>query len=129
MIFSELAFFAWGEIFSLFPAGSGDLFGQKFASTNYGLLYPAKGTASLRVPIGSLIVSRTGNWLPVFVLAIAFDWIAAVLAFLVLKALLIRWLSPLSDETKAASAAAWRASCASKKLGKQGVACLQQEKG
>jgi OFA family oxalate/formate antiporter-like MFS transporter len=105
VILSGLAFFAWGEIFSLFPASSGDLFGRKFATTNYGLLYTAKGTASLLVPIGSLIAIRTGNWIPVFMLAIAFDWIAGLLAFLVLKPLRIRWLSALS-ETKAASAAA-----------------------
>jgi OFA family oxalate/formate antiporter-like MFS transporter len=97
VILSGLAFFAWGEIFSLFPATSGDLFGQKFATTNYGLLYTAKGTASLLVPIGSVIVSRTGNWLPVFMLAIAFDWIAGLLAFLVLKPLHIRLLSAQSE--------------------------------
>jgi hypothetical protein len=34
---------------------------------------------------------------PVFMLAIAFDWIAGVLAFVVLKPLRIRWLSALSD--------------------------------
>jgi MFS transporter, OFA family, oxalate/formate antiporter len=104
VILSGLAFFAWGEIFSLFPATSGDLFGQKFATTNYGLLYTAKGTASLLVPIASLIVSRTGNWLPVFMLAIAFDWIAGLLAFLVLKPLRIRVLSAQS-ETKSHIAA------------------------
>lgn len=97
VILSGLAFFAWGEIFSLFPAASGDLFGREFATTNYGLLYTAKGTASLLVPIGSLIASRTGNWLPVFMLAIAFDWIAGLLAFLVLKPLRIRWLSAQSE--------------------------------
>jgi MFS transporter, OFA family, oxalate/formate antiporter len=106
VILSGLAFFAWGEIFSLFPAASGDLFGQQFATTNYGLLYTAKGTAALLVPIGSLFASRTGNWLPVFMLAIAFDWIAGLLAFLVLKPLRIRWLSAQSAEAQAPSKAA-----------------------
>jgi OFA family oxalate/formate antiporter-like MFS transporter len=92
VILSGLTFFAWGEIFSLFPATSGDLFGQQFATTNYGLLYTAKGTASLLVPIASLIAGTTGNWLPVFMLAVAFDWTAALLAFWVLKPVCKRWL-------------------------------------
>src|SRR5437870_4035411 len=52
VVFSGLVFFAWGEIYSLFPATCGDLFGRKFATTNYGLLYTAKGTASLLVHSG-----------------------------------------------------------------------------
>src|SRR5207237_1358341 len=39
VLMSGLAFFGWGAIFSLFPAVTGDLFGRKFATTNYGLLY------------------------------------------------------------------------------------------
>ena len=35
-----------GEIYSLFPATSGDTFGVKYATTNNGMLYTAKGTAS-----------------------------------------------------------------------------------
>ena len=92
VIFSGLTFFGWGEIYSLFPATCGDLFGRKFATTNYGLLYTAKGTASLLVPIGSLIAGSTGNWYPIFMLAIAFDWIGALLALFVLKPLRKRWL-------------------------------------
>ena len=55
VILTGLTFFAWGEIYSLFPALCGDLFGRKYATTNYGLLYTAKGTAVLLVPLGSLI--------------------------------------------------------------------------
>ena len=92
VIFSGVTFFGWGEIYSLFPATCGDLFGRKFATTNYGLLYTAKGTASLLVPVGSLIAGSSGNWYPVFMLAIAFDWIGALLALFVLKPLRRRWL-------------------------------------
>ena len=92
VIFSGLTFFGWGEIYSLFPATCGDLFGRKFATTNYGLLYTAKGTASLLVPVGSLIAGSTGNWYPIFMLAIAFDWVGALLAVFVLKPLRKRWL-------------------------------------
>jgi len=93
VVFSGLVFFAWGESYSLFPATCGDLFGRKFATTNYGLLYTAKGTASLLVPLGNVLQAATGSWMPIFVLAIAFDWIGAILAFFVLKPLRIRWVS------------------------------------
>ncbi|MBI3862710.1 MAG: oxalate/formate MFS antiporter [Planctomycetia bacterium] len=85
VLLTGLTFFAWGEIYSLFPAMCGDLFGRKFATTNYGLLYTAKGTASLLVPLGSYLQGVTGGWQAVFLLAVAFDWIAALLALFVLK--------------------------------------------
>ena len=104
VIFSGLTFFGWGEIYSLFPATCGDLFGRKFATTNYGLLYTAKGTASLLVPIGSLIAGSTGNWYPIFMLAIAFDWIGALLALFVLKPLRKQWLMAHVHAVPAAAA-------------------------
>ncbi len=90
VVLSGLAFFAWGEIYSLFPAISGDLFGRQYATTNYGMLYTAKGTASLLVPVGSLVQAATGSWLPIFLLAVAFDWAGALLALFALKPLRAR---------------------------------------
>src|SRR5213592_3961163 len=106
VVFSGLVFFAWGEIYSLFPAMCGDLFGQKFATTNYGLLYTAKGTASLLVPLGNVLKAVTGSWMPIFVAAIAFDWIGALLAFFVLKSLRIRWTSAQSGAVVPVAASA-----------------------
>ena len=80
VVFSGLTFFSWGEIYSLFPSLSSDLFGRRYATTNYGLLYTAKGTASLLVPIGSVLQAMTGSWLPIFVVAIIFDLASAALA-------------------------------------------------
>jgi len=57
VIFSAFTFFGWGEIYSLMPATSGDFFGRKFATANYGFLYTAKGTASVFVPIGSALAA------------------------------------------------------------------------
>ena len=71
----------------------GDLFGKKFATANYGLLYTAKGTASLLVPLGNVLKAATGSWMPIFIAAIVFDWIGALLAFFVLKPLRIHWVS------------------------------------
>jgi OFA family oxalate/formate antiporter-like MFS transporter len=77
-------FGVFGEIYSLFPATSGDTFGVKFATTNNGMLYTAKGTASLLVPIASLVAASYG-WQAVFVIAVALNATAALLALFVIK--------------------------------------------
>ena len=77
-------FGVFGEIYSLFPATSGDTFGVKFATTNNGMLYTAKGTASLLVPLASIVAAKYG-WQAVFVIAVALNATAALLAFLVIK--------------------------------------------
>ena len=85
VVLTGVVFFAWGEIYSLFPATCGDTFGRKFAATNYGLLYTAKGTAALLVPLGSLLREATGTWLAVLYVAAGVNLLAAVLALFVLK--------------------------------------------
>jgi MFS transporter, OFA family, oxalate/formate antiporter len=85
VLLTGLVFFAWGEIYSLFPATCGDTFGSKFATTNAGLLYTAKGTASLLVPFSSVLTQATGNWHAVFYTAAAMNILAALLAILVLR--------------------------------------------
>ncbi|CAG2152884.1 Oxalate:formate antiporter [Cupriavidus yeoncheonensis] len=85
VVLTGIVFFAWGEIYSLFPATCGDTFGPKFAATNAGLLYTAKGTAALLVPFSSVITAATGDWHAVFVLASAMAGLSAVLALFVLK--------------------------------------------
>ena len=78
-------FFAWGEIYSLFPATCADTFGTKYAAANAGLLYTAKGTAALIVPFTSIIQSATGSWHAVFVVAAALNIIAGLMALILLK--------------------------------------------
>src|SRR5262249_13382003 len=81
VLLSGLVFFAWGEIYSLFPATCTDIYGRKFATTNYGMLYTAKGTASLLVPLGNLLYEATGkSWTAVFIVAAILNIIAAVMA-------------------------------------------------
>jgi OFA family oxalate/formate antiporter-like MFS transporter len=77
-------FGVFGEIYSLFPATSGDTFGVKYATTNNGMLYTAKGTASLLVPLAS-IVAKDFGWQAVFVIAVALNATAALLAIFVMK--------------------------------------------
>jgi OFA family oxalate/formate antiporter-like MFS transporter len=84
VILSGVVFFGWGEIYSLFPATVSDTWGTKFATSNAGLMYTAKGTAALVIPYTS-VLSKSGNWHVVFMLAAAFNLIAAVMAILVLK--------------------------------------------
>jgi len=45
-----LVYFTWGQIYSLFPATAGDYFGPKHATSNYGVLYTAKGVAAIIGP-------------------------------------------------------------------------------
>jgi OFA family oxalate/formate antiporter-like MFS transporter len=77
-------FGVFGEIYSLFPATSGDTFGVKYATTNNGMLYTAKGTASLLVPLASMIAASYG-WQAVFVIVVALNAAAALLALFVIK--------------------------------------------
>jgi len=85
VILSGVVFFAWGEIYSLFPATCTDLYGRKFATTNYGMLYTAKGTASLLVPLANILTTATGNWHAVFYVAAILNIIAAIMALALLK--------------------------------------------
>jgi OFA family oxalate/formate antiporter-like MFS transporter len=85
VLLSGLVFFAWGEIYSLFPATVTDTFGARYATTNTGLMYTAKGTASLLVPLGNVLMTATGTWLAVFVIGASMNILAALLALFVLK--------------------------------------------
>jgi MFS transporter, OFA family, oxalate/formate antiporter len=84
VVLSGLVFFAWGEIYSLFPSTVTDTYGATFATTNTGLMYTAKGTAALLVPFTSIIAAK-GNWHPVFMMAATLALIAGLMAILVLK--------------------------------------------
>ncbi|QRX81705.1 oxalate/formate MFS antiporter [Glaciimonas sp. PAMC28666] len=79
MTFAALVFLFWGEIFSIFPAICADTFGVKFAAGNAGTLYTAKGTASLLVPLAS-VLSAGGNWDRVFIVAACITIAAAIAA-------------------------------------------------
>jgi len=85
VILSGAVFFAWGEIYSLFPSTCTDTFGSKFATTNAGLLYTAKGTAALLVPAANYLQQSHGNWDAVFLVAAGANILASLLALVVLK--------------------------------------------
>ena len=81
---SAAIYFTWGEIYSLFPSTCTDAFGQKFAATNAGMLYTAKGTASLLVPLTAYVAAK-GDWSTVFWIGAIANALVAVLAIVVLK--------------------------------------------
>jgi MFS transporter, OFA family, oxalate/formate antiporter len=85
VILSGVVFFAWGEIFSLFPSTCTDVYGAKYATTNAGLLYTAKGTAALLVPLANVLSAATGSWYAVFVVAALMNAAAAIMAVGVLR--------------------------------------------
>jgi len=87
VLLSALVFFAWGEIYSLFPVTCADTYGRKFATANAGFLYTAKGTAALLVPLSSVIAASGGGWRAVFVAAGSMNLVAAAMALFVLKPL------------------------------------------
>ena len=85
VLLSGLVYFAWGQIFALFPATCTDIYGKKFAATNYSMLYTAKGTAALLVPLGNVLTTATGGWTAVFLVASVLNIVAAILALAALK--------------------------------------------
>jgi OFA family oxalate/formate antiporter-like MFS transporter len=88
---SGLCFFAWGNIYSLFPSITGDLYGNKWATTNYGVVYTAKGVATAFAgPGAAWLFAKTGSWTKVFWAMIICDVIAAFMALL--------WLKPLAKK-------------------------------
>ena len=106
IVLSGLCFFAWGEIFSLFPSITGDVFGRKWATTNYGIVYTAKGVASIfAAPGAAWLFAKTGSWTKVFWAMIACDLIAALLALFWLKGAVTRTLARSNSAPAAAAAA------------------------
>ncbi|HTH94662.1 MAG TPA: oxalate/formate MFS antiporter [Rhodocyclaceae bacterium] len=100
VVLTGLVFFAWGEIFSLFPSLCTDTFGAKNAAGNAGMLYTAKGTAALLVPIGAWIVASHG-WEPVFYLASALNIFAGLAAWFWLRPARIKFLQRTKDAAAA----------------------------
>ena len=90
VLLTSLVFFAYGEIYSLFPATCADSYGKKFASANSGLLYTAKGMAALLVPLSSKLGETAGGWHTVFYVAAGMNLTASVLAIVALKPLRTR---------------------------------------
>ena len=105
VIVTALYFGVSGEIYSLFPATQGDTFGSKFAAANAGMLYTAKGTAALVVPVAAALAATSG-WHTVFTLAGACNLVAAGLGLFVLKPMRTRHFAEVRAQLAAAGSQA-----------------------
>ena len=86
-----------------------DSYGVKFAAGNAGTLYTAKGTASLLVPLAS-VLSAGGNWDRAFIFAASITIAAAIIAKFVLLPMRRKFIESTSaDADKATARAAKRA--------------------
>jgi OFA family oxalate/formate antiporter-like MFS transporter len=75
-------FFTWGETFSLFPSLTADYYGTKSATANYGVMYSAKGVASIiGGGVAALLFERFGTWSACLYGSAALAGVAAVIAF------------------------------------------------
>lgn len=76
-----LVYFTWGQIYSLFPSTSADYFGAKHATSNYAVLYTAKGVASIIGGwVGALLFEQSGGWAIAFYGSAVMALIAAGMA-------------------------------------------------
>jgi OFA family oxalate/formate antiporter-like MFS transporter len=81
-----LTYFTWGEVFSLFPSTSGDYFGSKHATSNYAVLYTAKGIAAIfGVSLATWLHDRTGTWTIGFFGSAGLALISAIIIFGLLR--------------------------------------------
>jgi OFA family oxalate/formate antiporter-like MFS transporter len=94
IITDALVFLFWGDIFSLFAATTGDAFGRSYVTVNYGIMYTAKGTASLLVPLGNVLTHYTGSWHAVYAVGTGMNVVAALLGFFVLRPVINARLAP-----------------------------------
>jgi OFA family oxalate/formate antiporter-like MFS transporter len=77
-----LVYFTWGEIYSLFPAMSGDYFGSRHATSNYAVLYTAKGVASIMgAYVAAKLYEQSGSWSTGFYSSAMMARVAAGIAF------------------------------------------------
>jgi OFA family oxalate/formate antiporter-like MFS transporter len=82
-----LIFFGYTQINTLLSATTGDLFGARHVSANFGMLYTAKGAAAIFSGWGAARVAAafSGSFQAPYYIAAACDLFAAVLAIFVLK--------------------------------------------
>jgi hypothetical protein len=74
-------YFTWGQIYALFPATSGDYFGSAHATSNYAVLYTAKGTAAFLILwLGPFLFEQTGSWATGLYVSAGMAVVAAVMA-------------------------------------------------
>ena len=89
LVLFSFIFLFWGEIYSLFSATTGDVFGSKNASANYGMVYTAKGAASVFAGFGAAALAAYfgGSFAVPFYISAVLCGIAAICSLLILRPL------------------------------------------
>jgi len=64
--FVRTLFLCLGQHLFVVPAITGDLYGSKWATTNYGVVYTARDWLPLRGPGAAWLFAKTGSWNKVF---------------------------------------------------------------
>lgn len=87
IVCSGFVYIGWSEIYSMGAAIVADLFGGRYAATNYGVLFTGKGFAAILAgPVTAwLVEGNGGNWIPVFATMAACAAAAAALVFFWLR--------------------------------------------
>ena len=90
LVLFSFIFLFWGEIYSLFSATTGDIFGPKNASANYGMVYTAKGAASVFAGFGAAALAAYfgGSFAVPFYISAVLCAIAAICSLFILRPLL-----------------------------------------
>jgi OFA family oxalate/formate antiporter-like MFS transporter len=90
MVLFSFVFLFWGEIYSLFSATTGDIFGSKNASANYGMVYTSKGLASIFAGFGAAALAAYlgGSFAVAFYISAALCAIASLFSLFVLRPLI-----------------------------------------
>ena len=66
----------------MFPSASADYFGTRHATSNYAVLYTAKGVATAigALGLGAFLYERTGSWASGFYISALMALVAAAMA-------------------------------------------------
>jgi MFS transporter, OFA family, oxalate/formate antiporter len=89
VVLFSFVFLFWGEIFSLFSATTGDVFGARNASANYGMVYTSKGAASVFAGFGAAALAAYfgGSFAVPFYISAVLCGVAAIFSLFVLRPL------------------------------------------
>jgi len=86
-----LTYFTWGEVFSLFPSITADYFGTRHATSNYAVLYTAKGVAAIfGASVTAIFYERFGTWSAGFIGSAGLALVAAMMGYGLYRAALAR---------------------------------------
>lgn len=87
VVIFPLLFFGYGQINTLLSATTGDLFGAKNVSANFGMIYTGKGAAAIFSGWGAAAIAASfgGSFVAPYYVAAVCDLAAAALAFFALR--------------------------------------------